>query len=366
MTKIIISILLPDLRGGGAERVNLDLAHEFALAGHEVEFVLQQARGEFLEEARDAFSIVDLKAVRMRNLPRALVGYLRQRQPNVLLAAMWPLTFIAPIAARRASPRSRVIVCEHGILSAQYRDWGPAHRIALRTTTRLAYRLAHHRVGVSNGVARDMARLTSMPADRFETIYNPVRPHPNPPEEEIAAAEALWAVPPGKRILTVGTMKAVKNHPIMLRAFAQLDDPGARLMFVGSGDGRDALVSLAQELNVANKVIFAGFRPDPTPFYHTADLFVLSSKYEGFGNVIVEALACGTPVVSTNCPSGPAEILCNGQHGKLVPVANEGALARAITDSLSETPNKESLRHRAADFSPHTAAQQYLDLMDLK
>lgn len=360
-----VSILLPDLRGGGAERVNLDLAREFAGAGNEVEFVLRQARGEFLEEARDAFSVVDLKAARVRNLPSVLAQYLRQRQPDVLLAAMWPLTFIAPLASRRASPKSRVLVSEHGILSAQYRDLGLAHRIALRTTTGLGYRLAHHRIGVSNGVAQDMAVLAAMSADRFETIYNPVPPRPVPSEEEIATAEVLWAVPPSKRLLTVGSMKPVKNHPLLLRALAQLDDPEARLMFVGDGDGRDALVSLAQELGVADQVIFAGFRPDPTPFYQTADLFVLSSNYEGFGNVIVEALACGTSVVSTDCPSGPAEILQNGRYGRLVPIGDPGAMAHAILTSLDAREEPEILRHRASDFTPQIAARKYMDLMEV-
>lgn len=360
-----ISVLLPDLRGGGAERVNLDLAREFVWAGHQVEFVLCRAQGEFLDEVRNAFSVVDLNAARVRQLPRALFKYLRERSPDVLLASMWPLTFIAPLIVRAASPQTRVLVSEHGILSAQYRDWGVAHRIALKATTSLGYRLADRRVGVSNGVTQDMARLAAMSADRFATIYNPVAPRSAPSMAEIAAAEALWAAPPGKRIITVGTMKAVKNYPLLLRAFARLQDATARLMFVGDGVGREALALLAQELGVANRVVFAGFCSDPTPFYQTADLFVLSSNYEGFGNVIVEALACGTPVVSTDCPSGPAEILSDGLHGKLVPVGDKSALARAIMAALEEASNPEALRQRAADFLPSIAAKQYLDLMEI-
>ena len=124
--------------------------------------------------------------------------------------------------------------------------------------------------------------------------------------------------------------KHQKNHALLLRAFALLERPDARLMLLGNGELEPDLRRLAAELGIADRVIFAGFHPDPTPFYRTADLFVLSSDYEGFGNVIVEALACGTPVVSTDCPSGPAEILADGEFGALVPVGDAQALARAI------------------------------------
>ncbi|WP_372923147.1 glycosyltransferase, partial [Roseovarius sp.] len=129
--------------------------------------------------------------------------------------------------------------------------------------------------------------------------------------------------------------------------------------------GRDALLSLAQELGVADRVILAGFHPDPTPFYKTADLFVLSSDYEGFGNVIVEALACGTPVVSTDCPSGPGEILDGGRYGRLVPVGDAPALAKAIETSLGDTTDRDALIRRADDFAPQIAARKYLDLVEL-
>lgn len=363
---VLISILLPNLCGGGAERVNIDLAHEFARAGHEVEFVLMQARGEFLEEAREHFSVVDLAIPRARALPVALARYLRRRRPNALLAGMWPLTVIAPVASRMSGHRCKVLVSEHGILSAQYRDWGWRHRAALRASIAVGYRLADHRVGVSSGVAADIATLSGLSRDAFDVIHNPVPPRPEPSSQAMRDAEALWSGTAGERICTVGTMKAVKNHPLLLRAFARLHRPDARLMFVGDGAGRDALFSLAQELGVADRVILAGFHRDPTPFYKTADLFVLSSDYEGFGNVIVEALACGTPVVSTDCPSGPGEILDGGRFGRLVPVGNAGAMAEAIHAALNVPANCDALKRRAADFSPGIAARKYLDLLDLK
>lgn len=361
----MISILLPDLRGGGAERVMIDLAHEFAKAGHDVEFVLMQAKGEFLEEARAFFPVVDLAAPRARALPFALSCYLRQRRPDALLAAMWPLTVIAPLAARLSGHRCKVLVSEHNSLSVQYRDWGKVHRAALRSSIAVGYRLADLRVCVSSGVAADIADLSGLRPDAFDVIHNPVTSRSEPTADAIHKVEALWSIPNGARIVTVGSMKAQKNHPLLLRAFARLDRPEARLMFVGDGIGRGDLLSLARELGVADRVILAGFQSDPTPFYKTADLFVLSSDYEGFGNVIVEAMACGTPVVSTDCPSGPSEILEGDRYGTLVPPRDPLALTKAIEAALDRSFDKDELRARAVEFSPEIAAQKYLKLINM-
>lgn len=359
---MIVSILLPDLRGGGAERVNLDLAHECARQGRHVEFVLMQARGEFLTEAQAAFSVVDLNCLRCRSLPSALSHYLRHHRPDALLAAMWPLTVIAPMM-RLAGYQGRIVVSEHGILSAQYRDWSRKHRAALRTSMAVSYRLAHARVGVSAGVVDDIAALSCLPRSLFETIHNPVPPRPTSDAQALRLAESLWSAPSGARIVTVGSMKPVKNHPFLLKAFAKMDRQDARLMFVGTGAEEASLRALAVDLAISDRVIFAGFHPDPTPFYETADLFVLSSNYEGFGNVIVEALACGTAVVSTDCPSGPAEILENGKYGRLVPVGDAEALADAMKAALAAPHDPGPLKRRASDFVPAIAAKRYLELL---
>lgn len=360
-----IALLLPDLRGGGAERIRLVLAREFTRQGHQVEFVLMQARGELLAEAKADFTVHDLNVSRARRLPLALARYLRSHRPDALLAAMWPLTVIAPLVARLSGHRCKILVSEHGILSAQYKDWGRIHRATLKASMAAGYRLADRRVGVSWGVSDDISNLSGLRRDAFDVIHNPVRPRPAPSGAAVAAAEALWSAPRGARIVTVGRMKAVKNHPLLLRAFAQLNNLDARLLFVGDGEGRAAVLSLAQELGVADKVILAGFHRDPTPFYNTADLFVLSSNYEGFGNVIVEALAQGLPVVSTDCPSGPGEILEGGRWGTLVPVGDADALAAAIDRALETPHDPAALRRRAADFAPEIAARKYLDLLGL-
>lgn len=359
-----ISILLPDLRGGGAERINIDLAHEFTRQGHNVSFVLMQARGELLPQAKADFAVHDLGVKRARQVPFALASYLRSHRPDALLVAMWPLTTIAPIAARLSGFSGHIVVSEHAILSAQYAKWGRAHHIALRASMAFGYRFATARVGVSRGVVQDIAKLAHIPKSKFKAIHNPVASRPTPNHQTMTATDALWGVQHGGRILSVGRFKPVKNHPLLLQAFTQFaQSPDARLMFLGTGPDEVALRSMVDQLGIADRVIFAGFHPDPTPFYMTADLFVISSNYEGFGNVIVEALACGIPVVSTDCPSGPAEILENGRFGTLVPVNDAAALAAAMDASLSSQLDAEALKRRAKDFATEHAGERYLELL---
>ncbi|SFF42642.1 Glycosyltransferase involved in cell wall bisynthesis [Fontimonas thermophila] len=344
--------------------MSLVLAHEFARRGHGVEFVLMRAQGELLPEAQREFPVVDLGAPRVRNVLPALVRYLRQRRPKALLVDMWPLTVIAPVATRFAGFNGKVVVSEHCVLTQQYRTWGLVHNLALQASAFWGYRLASARVGVSVGVCADMAKLSRLPQDQFTVIYNPVRRPSQPLPEKLREANALWGSCK-RRILTVGNLKEQKNHALLLRALAILNDLDARLMLVGCGPLKDALHQQAQELGIADRVIFAGFHADPSPFYATADLFVLSSSYEGFGNVIVEALSFGLPVVSTDCPSGPAEILEDGRFGQLVPVGDAVALARGIETALNMPADRDALIRRAADFDPEIAAQKYLELLGL-
>jgi glycosyltransferase involved in cell wall biosynthesis len=359
----VICFLLPDLRGGGAERISLDLAHQFRRFGHAPEFLLMEARGELLDEARAVFPVHELSCARARQVPVALANHLRRHRPDALISAMWPLTAIAPLAQRLSGHRCSVIVSEHGLISAQYRDWGRVHQALLFATTAVGYRLATAPVGVSRGVAHDMAMLSRLHPSEVSVINNPVPQRPVPSLALLAHAESLWSVSRGARILTVASMKPVKNHSLLFRAFSRLSHPEAQLMIVGQGVGEHQLRKLAAELGITSRVVFAGFHSDPTPFYVTADLFVLSSDYEGFGNVIVEALAQGLPVVSTDCPSGPAEILENGRWGRLVPVGDAAALACAIEAELELAHDQDALKRRAADFAPDSAAKKYLNLM---
>ena len=315
--------------------------------------------------AQNHFCVLDLDTPRIRNVPAMFARYLRERQPDAVIANMWPLTSAAVIGRAISPHRCFLLLVEHNTLTQQYASWGRLHSAMMTAALTMTYRFADAVAGVSKGAAENTAQLAKLPDSRVKVLHNPIPQRQTPSREEQAEAEALWNVAPGGRILTIGSLKAQKNHSLLLRAFANLQFPEARLMLVGRGENEPALRRVADQLGIADRVIFAGFHPNPAPFYASADVFVLSSDYEGLPTVLIEALSFGCPIVSTDCPSGPNEILEGGKYGRLVPVGDAEALAAAMKETLVSSVDADMLRQRAADFSPKIAARKYLDMMGL-
>jgi glycosyltransferase involved in cell wall biosynthesis len=226
------------------------------------------------------------------------------------------------------------------------------------------YPLAERIVTVSRGVADDLATCTGLPRVTIGTIYNPILTT-EIAEKAQAPISHTWLPPTAiPVILGVGRLVPQKDFPTLLKAFAHVHrKQPARLLILGEGRERAKLEALASELGIAEKVSLPGFEPNPYAFMSQASVFVLSSAWEGLPNALIEALACGCPVVSTNCPSGPQEILGNGAFGPLVPVGEDRALAEAILHTLEQPPNSDRLRSRAAEFDIQTIAQQYLQAL---
>lgn len=358
-----IAVVLPDLRVGGAERLHVTLAREWLSAGIETDFVLREARGDLIRCLPEGSRVIDLGARRVRASLLPLMRYLRESPPDVLLAAMWPLTFIAPLAASLVRFRGRIVVSEHSLLSRAYAKKGRFHGLVLRATTNVGYRFAAARIGVSMGVAADMARVSGRPVGSFKVINNPAAlgeaassPDPLPIQHD--ASRPL--------ILTVGTLKRVKRHDLLIDSFAEVAAcSDAILCIVGEGTERTRLETQIARLNLSGRVFLPGHAADPSPWYAAARLFVLSSEYEGFGNVLVEAMEHGVPLVSTDCPSGPSEILGGGRFGTLVPVGDVRALSRAMIHALDAPQDPEPLRRRALDFSADLIARRYLEVMSI-
>ena len=357
-----IIFLLPDLRGGGAERVCLDLASEFARNGFEVEFWLLSYCGEFLGEALSQFTVINLGVTRIRALPRPLLRALRNRRPDCVIAGMWPLTAIAPILARLSLSGSKTLCVEHCLLSLQYQSSGFLNNLARKLSTIIGYRCATALAGVSVGVARDMEGIASLRHGSVDVLHNPIRGLVIRSNSKHDLAQSSEHGEP-KYLLSVGNLKPEKHQALLLEAVSLLGHLNIHLTILGEGEQRADLEKRIAALNLECRVTLAGFRPDVENYYAEADLFVLSSDYEGFGNVIVEALAFGIPIVSTDCPSGPAEILLDGKYGSLTPVGNAQALASAIEHALAAPLDPAMLRTRASDFSVSRIARQYLDLI---
>jgi glycosyltransferase involved in cell wall biosynthesis len=356
-----IVVLLPDLRGGGAERLHVNLVNDWARRGLRVEFALLRREGDLLGMVDEKVDIVDLRVRRMRSLLFPLVRYLRRTRPQAVIAAMWPLTSIAIVAWRLAGCPGRLFVSDHSQLSVSAVQEIHVPRWLIGGGIQRTYPHATGIIAVSEGVKRDLCALGQLDPRAVRVIYNPTAT--GIPYQRGGADQRtrLWGPGSGKHILSVGTLKAQKDHATLIRAFSLLvRESDVRLTILGEGALRPELEQLVRELGLEGRVRLPGFVLDPYPWYQTADLFVLSSRWEGFGNVIVEALECGVPVVSTDCPSGPAEILEDGRYGRLVPVQDPKAMAEAMAASLLDSGDAQVLRSRAQAFSIPAISDQYL------
>ncbi|MES2119080.1 MAG: glycosyltransferase [Pseudomonadota bacterium] len=355
-----IAFLLPALHGGGAERVALSLMESFVAEGLEVDLVVAQAVGELVELVPREVRLFDLKCLQYRHALRPFARYLADRRPDAVQASMWPLTSIGIAAKWLSRTRPRFVVSEHIAISRECSGLGTLKRALARLSIAATYPQANARVAVSQGVADDLARFGGLSRDRIDVIYNPI---PIPPRiEPDEDALSGWGTGTGPRLLHVGAFRRQKNHRLLLEAFARTVSPDSTLLLLGDGPLRAEIEADIRRLDLANRVVMPGFRSNPWPFYASADLLVLSSDFEGFGNVVAEAMAAGLRVISTDCPSGPAEILENGRYGWLVPCGDGKALAEAIDRGLAEEV-PAGVRDRARDFSPQRAARAYLDLL---
>lgn len=359
-----IALFLPDFRPGGAERVCVNLANAFASRGLAVDAVVMRNEGELRALLDPRVRVRDLGAPRPRYVFFPLVRYLRSAKPDALLANMWPLTILAVLARKYSKVRCKLVVVEHTTWSVSRlaRRWRT--RLMIKSTMRYLLPKADAVVAVSKGAALDLAQFAGLKSGIVRTIYNPVVHGKGSGQAVIPERCSAWAAGPHKRVLAVGTLKAVKDLPTLLQAFSLLcGQMDARLLILGDGNERARLELLVRELGLQEVVEMPGFELDTSPFYAHADLFVLSSVNEGLSTVIIEALERGVPVVSTDCPSGPREILDNGRYGKLVPVGDVKALAASMQASLLSTHDHATLIKRSEDFHVDTAVEQYLDIL---
>lgn len=345
--------------GGGTERLTVDLMTGMLARGVQVDLVLLQVRGELLPLVPEGIRIVDLGAPRLRSAVAPLRHYMKRERPDAVLAAMWPLTIVAIVAGTGVRPRPHIIVSEHCPLLEQYAG-NMVTIAALTATIRIAYRKANAIVAVSHGLAREIAMLAAIPVERVTVINNPV---PVPLRSD-ADPESLWPPRPTVRFLAVGALKGAKNYGLLLEAFARLTRQcNAALAIVGEGDQRETIQIRGAALGLSDRLYLPGFTPTPGDWYAGADVYVLSSDYEGFGNVMVEALHHGVTVVATDCPTGPAEVLGNGRWGYLVQPRNPAAYAEAMLKAVGAPKDPEALKVRAQMFSPERACEAYADLL---
>lgn len=362
-----IAFYLPSLGGGGAERVTVTLANAIVTEGFKVDIVLAEAVGTFISDVDPGIRIIDLKAGRVSRSIFGLVRYLRQERPDAMIAAMNHANVAAVIARMLSRSGIRLILVEHNTPSIE-----AANNRTLRS--KIVYALMHWLypqadaiVAVSNGVADSLATFARIDRKSITTIYNPfdiegIRKRASEPIEHPWFAEGEPPV-----ILGIGRLTEAKDFSTLIRAFAVLrKSTAARLMILGEGQDRTKLETLIKELGLSNDdVSLPGFVDNPYTYIGHCRAFVLSSKWEGLPSVLIEAIICGAPVISTDCPSGPKEILENGKWGRLVPVGDVCALAEAVknTVDVSKRPQMET---RASAFGFELSIKGYLQLLQTR
>ncbi len=352
-----------DLSGGGVERMRLALIGELRSRGIETTLILGARTGGLAALLPADLRVVTLGRTGMLPAVAPLARALRQLRPDLLVASLDHNNVTAILARLVSRVPARVVICQHNALSAE-RSLGWRYR-AIPWLYWLLQRWAHGIVAVSHGVAGDLATVSGIDRSRITPIYNPVI---GPDFAARAGREAphAWlrdALTP--TFVFAGRLTEQKDPATALRALAVLRRQcAARMLVLGDGPLRHALEAEAAALGLAGCVEFVGFQTNPLPWMRHAAALVSASRYEGLGNAIVEALACGTPVVSTDCPHGPAEILLGGLHGHLVPVGDADAMARAMQACIEARPQPGALAARAASFTTAACAQAHQVLFD--
>lgn len=361
-----LSILLPSPSNGGAERAMIKLANGLARANYAVDLLVLNPQGEFSGEIDDVVNIVVLRPNRLLTSLPALVAYLVRRRPKFLLSGL-NHTHVACWLATKVLPfRVQVVLSAHNQFSMSFGSGSGIRGKVLEILTKLAFRDADGITAVSSGVKEDLVETIGVDHGRIEVIFNPIV------DDSIRDLAKQKLVEPWLQagqppvVLAIGRLVEQKAFDVLLEAFARVRrQKFCRLIILGDGPLRGELHDQADQLSISEAVLFPGFVENPFQYLAKSSVFVLSSSWEGLPTVLVEALACGTKIVSTNCRSGPAEILADGKYGILVPVGNPILLGSAILESLESDHNLSSQQRRAQLYSVNHAIARFSELLTL-
>lgn len=372
-----IALFIYGLAGSGAQWRMVNLARAFADRGYQVDLVVVRAHGPLLQELSPAVRLVTLGPW-WEQLPllsntqgrwwltglSGLTHYLSRERPQVLLSTSYFSNVIALWARALARVQTRVVVRVSNHLSHSLTHTPRPTRSWQLWSARRFYPWADALIAVSKGVAEDVLQNTPIPRERVTAIDNPVLTA-DVTHKIHTPCDHPWFAPDSPPVLlSVGRLARQKDFPTLVKAFARVRAVRpTRLMILGEGRQRRSLEALTRRLGIAQDVSLPGFIMNPFPYLARAAAFVLSSAWEGAPGALIEAMACGCPVVSTDCPSGPAEILDGGTYGSLVSVGDVQQLSHAILSVLRQRPAAERLQSRASLFSVERVADRYLEVM---
>ncbi len=365
MTTPRVAVFVTTLQGGGAERATVTLLRGLAARGLSLDLILARAEGPYLDLVPDAVRVVDLRARRMTRAVRPLIRYLSHERPAALLTMLTHANVVGVVAAGLASPRPRVVVREGSLVVRTAEDAGTIRARLLPHLVRWIYPRADLVLANGAGVAADLRARLGIPERKLRVVPNPLdrdrlragasAPSPHP-----------WLDDDGPPVVVAaGRLAPEKDVATLIRAIACLRaSRPVRLIVVGEGGERARLEGLVRELGLGDAVALPGFDLNPYAWMARARVFVLSSRLEGAPNVLIEAMALGVPVASTDCPSGPAELLAGGL-GPLSPIGDAARLAESIATCLDRPVAAESLRQRVESHDLERVVDAYLDALGI-
>jgi len=365
----LLSFFIPDLSVGGAEQVAITIVNGLAARGHNIDLLLSSASGELRSELSEQVSIVEMPPSKTPVVGVAahfpfLVSYLYRREPAALFPHLEHPSVVCLGVNKLLNTSTTVIPTQHSAFGHAVEETSK-DRVVRRVVPRL-YPASDQIVSVSKGVANSVVEQTPVDMSDVSVLYNPVDVE-RIRERATQPVDHDWVESDERNVvLFVGRHASQKNLQAWVRAFERVAsrDPDARAIIAGKGPCREQVLTTVERHGLSDLVSLPGYVDNPYRYMAKADTFLLASRYEGLPTVLIECLSVGCPVVSTNCPWGPSEILADGEYGTLVPVDDEAGLADAVSNTLENPPDPDLLRARAEDFSPEPVFDEYEQFLD--
>jgi glycosyltransferase involved in cell wall biosynthesis len=358
-----IAFFIPSMTGAGAERVALNLIQEFDAQGWNIHLLLNSAVGSFLPLVPKNVEILELRSSNFFDKVMKIKKYLSRRNPDYVVSLLDRVNAFG-FAKLASGWKGKLAVSVHSTASQEMIDERSLLSLIKPFFMKVAYRFSDSVIAVSQGVAQDLSKVLSMDQEKIRIIYNPIVTEDLKVQAKLSSGHPWLNQTEVPVFLSIGRLVSAKDFSTLLRAFRLVRDAiPAKLIILGDGEERSHLQELAISLDIKDDIDLHGFVDNPYQYISSSSVFVLSSKFEGFGNVLVEALALGKKVVSTNCPSGPSEILDGGKYGKLVPVGDYHLLSDAMLHTLNINLDSQALANRASFFEVKKIAEEYMSLL---